>query len=285
VLAGREDDSRSCASATTARAFQRPCCSRIFDLFHAGRGRARLARRARDRAVALALAGRDPRRLGRGAERRHRQGAARSRCGCRRGRRMSRCPRRRAPRQAPGPAPKRRVLVADDNRDGAASLGLLLTLAGHEAHFAHDGLEALEVAERMCGPDYVAACGLGMPAPDGLEAARTHTREPAVGTLGRSPWSRDGLGAGGRLGGGPKDAGFDQPTTGQADRLPTLSRLLAPDALSRATGPRRRGRSPPRVEAARPRQRPAARPAYDAPAQHASSGVHTPVVLVDHPGG
>jgi hypothetical protein len=62
-------------------------------------------------------------------------------------------------REAGAPAPKRRVLVADDNRDGAASLGLLLTLAGHEAHFAHDGLEALEVAERV-RPD-VALLDLG----------------------------------------------------------------------------------------------------------------------------
>jgi CheY-like chemotaxis protein len=74
------------------------------------------------------------------------------------------------PKRTDGATTKRRVLVADDNRYGAASLGLLLTLAGHEAHFAHDGLEAIEVAERV-RPD-IALLDIGMPRLDGLEAAR-----------------------------------------------------------------------------------------------------------------
>jgi hypothetical protein len=40
-------------------------------------------------------------------------------------------------------APKR-ILVADDNRDAAESLGMLLSLSGHEVHIAHTGAEALE---------------------------------------------------------------------------------------------------------------------------------------------
>jgi CheY-like chemotaxis protein len=34
----------------------------------------------------------------------------------------------------------------DDNRDSADSLAMLLELAGHEVHLAHDGLEAVEEA-------------------------------------------------------------------------------------------------------------------------------------------
>ena len=41
------------------------------------------------------------------------------------------------------PAPAaRRVLVADDNRDNAESLSMLLKLSGHEVHLAHSGAEA-----------------------------------------------------------------------------------------------------------------------------------------------
>ena len=39
------------------------------------------------------------------------------------------------------PASKGRILVVDDNRDGAASLTLLLTVMGNDTRTAHDGLE------------------------------------------------------------------------------------------------------------------------------------------------
>src|SRR5205814_667842 len=56
------------------------------------------------------------------------------------------------PRRAPSARhngedlPARRVLIADDNHDGAETLGLYLQLQGHEIHFAHSGLETLTVA-------------------------------------------------------------------------------------------------------------------------------------------
>ena len=43
--------------------------------------------------------------------------------------------------------PPRRILVVDDNEDSAESLTILLSLAGHKTHTAHDGLEAFEAAE------------------------------------------------------------------------------------------------------------------------------------------
>jgi CheY-like chemotaxis protein len=63
----------------------------------------------------------------------------------------------------------RRVLVADDSRDLAESLGMLLELAGHEVRLAYDGQEALEVADRF-RPD-VMLLDIGLPRLDGFEVA------------------------------------------------------------------------------------------------------------------
>ena len=40
-----------------------------------------------------------------------------------------------------------RILVVDDKKDSADSLAMLLRLKGNEVRTAHDGLEAVEVAE------------------------------------------------------------------------------------------------------------------------------------------
>jgi PAS domain S-box-containing protein len=65
----------------------------------------------------------------------------------------------------------RRVLVADDNRDAADTLGLLLELYGHEVRIAHSGNAALEVAHSF-RPD-VALLDIAMPDLSGYEVART----------------------------------------------------------------------------------------------------------------
>lgn len=65
---------------------------------------------------------------------------------------------------------KRRVLVVDDNVDGAESLAMLLSLAGHDARTAHSGVEALRVAKSYA-PDLV-FLDLGLPGMDGFEVAR-----------------------------------------------------------------------------------------------------------------
>ncbi len=63
-----------------------------------------------------------------------------------------------------------RILVADDFRDSAESLALLLRLGGDEVHVARDGLEAVEAAEQL-RPDVV-LLDLRMPRLDGLGACR-----------------------------------------------------------------------------------------------------------------
>jgi CheY-like chemotaxis protein len=59
----------------------------------------------------------------------------------------------------------RRILVADDNRDSATTLGMLLRHSGHEVHLAHSGAEALEIANSW------SACSLSS------ETARMRSRK------------------------------------------------------------------------------------------------------------
>jgi len=64
----------------------------------------------------------------------------------------------------------RRVLVADDNRDAAESMGMLLRLMGNEVRTVHDGLKAVEEAATF-RPDVI-LLDIGMPRLNGYDAAR-----------------------------------------------------------------------------------------------------------------
>jgi PAS domain S-box-containing protein len=64
----------------------------------------------------------------------------------------------------------RRILVVDDNRDSAQSLGFLLEHSGHSVRLAHDGQEAL-LAARDFQPE-IAFLDIGLPKLDGYELAR-----------------------------------------------------------------------------------------------------------------
>jgi signal transduction histidine kinase len=70
-----------------------------------------------------------------------------------------------------------RVLVADDNRDAAESMGIMLRLMGNEVRLAYDGEEAVEEAARF-HPDLV-LLDIGMPRLNGYEAARRIRAEAA----------------------------------------------------------------------------------------------------------
>jgi CheY-like chemotaxis protein len=72
--------------------------------------------------------------------------------------------------------PPRRVLIVDDNRDGAASLAKVLALSGHATCTAHDGEEAVDVANRF-RPDVV-LLDLGLPKLNGYEACRRIREQP-----------------------------------------------------------------------------------------------------------
>ena len=71
---------------------------------------------------------------------------------------------------------RRRILIADDNRDAAESLSLLLEMSGHEVRVAHLGQTALSLAQTF-RPD-VAFLDIGMPDLSGYEVARALRQEP-----------------------------------------------------------------------------------------------------------
>jgi PAS domain S-box-containing protein len=91
-------------------------------------------------------------------------------------------PRAQMPATAEQPTPHvpRRILIVDDNEDGAESLAMLLEPGGHEIHKVHDGAKALEAAERL-RPDVV-LLDIGLPRMNGYEVCQRIRQEP---------WGRD----------------------------------------------------------------------------------------------
>jgi CheY-like chemotaxis protein/two-component sensor histidine kinase len=69
-----------------------------------------------------------------------------------------------------------RILVADDNRDAAHTLAMLLRLEGHEVRAVHDGVEALAAGDDFA-PQLV-LMDIGMPLLDGYETARQMQERP-----------------------------------------------------------------------------------------------------------
>jgi signal transduction histidine kinase/DNA-binding response OmpR family regulator len=67
-------------------------------------------------------------------------------------------------------ASRHRVLVVDDNRDGAEVMGIALQLEGHEVRVAYDGPAALGIAEDF--RPTVVLLDIGLPLMDGYEIAR-----------------------------------------------------------------------------------------------------------------
>jgi CheY-like chemotaxis protein len=68
-----------------------------------------------------------------------------------------------------------RILIADDNRDAADTMGMLLELGGHEVIIAHSGNQALELG-RQHRPDVV-ILDIGMPDINGYDVARIARNE------------------------------------------------------------------------------------------------------------
>jgi CheY-like chemotaxis protein len=85
-----------------------------------------------------------------------------------------------------------RILVADDNADGADSLAMLLQAEGHVVLTAADGNRAIEVAEAF-GPDVI-LMDVAMPHLDGLDATREIRRRPwgqRIRIIALTAWGQD----------------------------------------------------------------------------------------------
>ena len=78
-----------------------------------------------------------------------------------------------APKAKPA---RRRILVVDDNRDGASSLAEMLDLMGSDTQTAYDGAQAVEAAEAF-KPDVI-LLDIGMPKLNGYDACRRIRTQP-----------------------------------------------------------------------------------------------------------
>jgi PAS domain S-box-containing protein len=114
----------------------------------------------------------------------------------------------------------RRVLIADDNRDAAESLAVLLRMDGHEVTIAYDGPQALAMLTHQ--RPQVALLDIGMPGLNGYEVARRVRQGPQgslVTLIAVTGWGQD------RDKALARQAGFDHHFTKPVDPG-RLSRLL-----------------------------------------------------------
>jgi CheY-like chemotaxis protein len=113
-----------------------------------------------------------------------------------------------------------RVLVVDDNRDAADTLGMLLTVAGYQVELCYGGPEALSLMTQR-RPD-IAILDIGMPGMDGFEVARQVRAQAwgsAVRLIALTGWGQEEDQRASR------EAGFDQHLTKPVD-LPELERAI-----------------------------------------------------------
>jgi PAS domain S-box-containing protein len=85
-----------------------------------------------------------------------------------------------------------RILIADDSRDSADSLAMLLQLGGHEVHISYDGESALQMAE-LHRPE-VLLLDIGMPGFNGYQVSqqiRSKLWGKSVVLIAQTGWGQD----------------------------------------------------------------------------------------------
>ena len=122
----------------------------------------------------------------------------------------------------------RRVLIVDDNHDGADSLRMFLDFAGHDVHVADNGDQALGIAASV-RPD-VAVIDIGMPGMNGYEVARRIRAESwgsQVQLIALTGWGQfnDKQAA--------ASAGFDHHVTKPADPSELMKLFTKPNGAAR----------------------------------------------------
>jgi CheY-like chemotaxis protein len=127
----------------------------------------------------------------------------------------------------------KRVLVVDDNRDVADSLGMLLEALGAEVRVVHSGPAALDEVARF--DPAIVLLDIGMPEMDGYEVARCIRRllpERGLALVALTGWGQEEDRRRAR------EAGFDQHLTKPADTASLQALLASPfgDRLHARTG-------------------------------------------------
>lgn len=125
---------------------------------------------------------------------------------------------------------RKRVLVADDNVDGAESLSVLLAIGGHTTEVAHTGPDALAAVRRF-RPEVV-FLDIGLPGMNGDDVATRFRREPDLASAALVALTGWGGEDDRRR---SKDAGSDRHPTKpvEADKVEGLLARLSP--LGRGT--------------------------------------------------
>jgi CheY-like chemotaxis protein len=113
-----------------------------------------------------------------------------------------------------------RILMVEDNRDGAETLRTLLQLAGHEVALACTGPEGVALAKQF-RPDVV-LCDIGLPGMDGFAVGRALRQDPLTARSRLIVLSGYGQEEDRRK---SREAGFDLHLTKPVDPL-ELQRLL-----------------------------------------------------------
>lgn len=126
-----------------------------------------------------------------------------------------------------------RVLVVDDNRDAAESLGMVLSALGADVRTAHDGTAALAMLDEF-QPQAV-LLDIGMPGMDGYEVAaaiRARAGGQAILLIAVTGWGQEADRAHARA------VGFDHHITKPADSE-RIKRILAGDRRVRSDSSKR----------------------------------------------
>jgi two-component system, chemotaxis family, CheB/CheR fusion protein len=128
-----------------------------------------------------------------------------------------------------------RILVVDDNRDSADSLGLLLGIPGNDVRIAYDGLHAIEMA-REFKPEVI-LLDIGLPRLDGHATARRIRQEAwgkEITLVALTGWGQEEAKQRSR------EAGFDAHLVKPVDPtllMRQLSVLRHSDGRAQAAGP------------------------------------------------
>lgn len=80
--------------------------------------------------------------------------------------------------RVPPRLPPSRILIVEENRDAAHTLGMVCEQMGHQCSYAYDGITAVEMARRH--QPQVVLLDIGLPRMDGFEVARQLRADPSL---------------------------------------------------------------------------------------------------------